>query len=153
MGWRIPSVCKRGSWRRSARRRRKSLHRFLPRRHSGHDRAFPTAHRFRRPGATRSRNISDAALGGCRLGRRRITASLSSALLAVRIDRHGRESFLNSSRAPHHRPPQNSGVQLVLPRHCGRILYHSERRRVSLASRKYRPARRSINHHQGCGVQ
>ena len=48
---------------------------------------------------------------------------------------------------------QDSGLQLVLPRHRGRKFHHAEKRRCAIAPRQYRPAGRSRGHHQGGGVQ
>ena len=132
------------------------VRRLLPRRHRRDDRP-----RARPPRSPRSRAQLDRGLtfmlptedALAVVGRAR--APLRPAVLAARHQRHRRQPVRDPPRPPDHRPAEDPGLQLVLPRH-GRRDVRDPRPSgpaVVAATRQPRPAGRSGADHPGGRVE
>ena len=134
--------------------RRSQLHRLLPRRHRRDDRARPAAggRGAVRPG--HARHHHDVALGRRGLGRGRTGQALRAAGLADGDDRDRRQPVRAALRSAPHRPAQDPGLRLVLPRLGRRGPGNTRRRRPhDLPTRQPRRGLRSIDDNGRCAVQ
>ena len=127
VGRRFSSIRPRGAGRAFLRRRRPSLHRFLPRRHRSDDRTFPIRHGESRGRADAPRHYAHAPWRRRHHRRRGIAEALQPSVLAIRADRDRRESFLHPAGTTDYCASENLGLQLVLSRHRRRILHQSRR--------------------------
>ena len=104
----------------------------------------------RRSPSRRARGITtmlpteDAIVGG-----RGADAPLRAAALAVRPDRDGRQPLRAPARARDHRPAEDPGLQLLLPRHRRRDLRDARRRPRRRQAGQRRPAGRPGADDQG----
>ena len=134
--------------------RRSRLHRLLPRRHRGDDRARPASRWPRRCTPRPCAASPRCCRRSTRPGSGRTRQALRAAGLADGDDGDRRQPIRAALRSPAHRPAQGAGVRLVLPRLGRRGAGHARRRRPhDLPTRQPRRGLRSVDDHGRRAVQ